>query len=68
MSQFEEHDIEHAQRSLDEQPSFSPYWETGSGQDDLEVIQTLSLAANTTEDERRQMHREAMREALEFLG
>lgn len=60
---FSEGEIDGAQASLDLQPSNSPYWDTRAGQDDLEVIQSIGLTANTTEAARRRVHARAMREA-----
>lgn len=63
MSQFKEWEIKHAQDNLDIQPSNSPYWESRAGQDDLQVIRELNLQPETTEQERRRGHHEAMRQS-----
>ncbi len=65
MSQFEQWEIEHAQDNLNIQPSNSPYWDSRQGQDDLHVIRELNLQPTTTEQERRRLHRKAMRNDLE---
>jgi len=58
---FTTHEIKEAQVSLDTQPDFSPFWDSRSGQNQLEVIQTLGLTPSTTEYERRQIHHNATR-------
>lgn len=57
-------DIADAQRALDEQPLFSLFWESQSGQDAMACIAECTLVANTTEEERCEIHREAMRAAF----
>lgn len=58
-------EIADAQSDLDAQPSFSPYWDSRSGQESLRCIQDCKLVPNTTEQARREFHRAAMAEAAE---
>lgn len=51
-TQFTEQEIADAQAQLDLQPNNSPYWDSGAGQDDLEIIHTLGLKPSTTNAER----------------
>lgn len=57
--------IERAQLNLDLHPSYSAYWDSRAGQDDLEIIHALNLQPRTTEQERRDAHYAALRETEE---
>lgn len=65
-SAYTDEEIADAQRELDAQPDFSPFWESRRGQDALSCIIDCKLEPTTTEQARREMHRQAMAEAREL--
>lgn len=64
---FSADEVASAQGMLDIQPDQSPYWDTGAGQDDLEIIQALGLQPAHSNAVRLAMHSEAMRAAREQM-